>query len=190
MHPFFVLDSRNGLTRTPTHPPPSCLRQAPATRINAEIMRKDFEKIFSHLKAVEPPAGLFERILLAIKQEQEQRNSKRLAFEFLALLILSISAMPFSWAFFSGQLAESGILQFASIALNDFRTFLSLWPDSILAVAESLPIMGITLFAINMILAVFTLRLFLYKKRLLVGYLLPSSNLNTAAPNRFLWRKF
>jgi hypothetical protein len=137
-------------------------------------MRKDYEKLFTHLEPKEPPAGLFERIIFAIKQEQELRNTKRLAFGFLALLIVSLSSAPFSWGLLSEQIAESGVLQFISIAINDFGTFLSLWPDAVMAIAESLPIMGIAVFTINMILAVFTLRLFLYKKRLLVGYLLQS----------------
>ena len=135
-------------------------------------MRKDYEKLFTRLEPPEPPAGLFDRIILAIKREQELRNTKRLAFGFLALLAVSLTAAPFSWSFFSGQMAETGALQFISIAINDLGTFLALWPDSVLAIAESLPVMGIIFFTINMILAVFTLRLFLYKKRLLVGYLL------------------
>lgn len=136
------------------------------------MVRKDYEKLFTHIDPPEPPAGLFDRIILAIKREQELRNTKRLAFGFMALLLISLSSAPFSWSFFSGQMAESGVLQFMSIAINDLGTFLALWPDSIMAIAESLPVMSITLFITNMILAVFTLRLFLYKKRLLVGYLL------------------
>ena len=135
-------------------------------------MRRDYEKLFTHFEPPEPPAGLFDRILFSIKREQELRNTKRLAFGFLALLAVSLIAAPFSWTFFLGQLAESGVFQFVSITTSDLETFLSLWPDSVMAVAESLPVMGITVFIINMILAVFTLRLFLYKKRLLVGYLL------------------
>src|SRR3990167_11311582 len=129
-------------------------------------MRKDYEKLFTHLTPQEPPAGLFERIILAIKRERELRNTKRLAFGFLALLAVSLITAPFSWTLFSGQMAESGVLQFISVTTSDLGTFLSLWPDSVMAVAESLPVMGITVLIINMILAVFTLRLFLYKKRL------------------------
>lgn len=134
-------------------------------------MRKDYEKLFTHLTPPEPPAGLFDRILLAIKREQELRNTKRLVFGFLALLLISLTTVPFSWTLVAGEMQDSGVIQFAKVALSDIGTFLSLWPDSIMAVAESLPVVGIVIFAINMILAVFTLRLFLYKKRLLVGYL-------------------
>ena len=137
-------------------------------------MRKDYAKILTHLEPPDPPSGLFDRIILTIRHEQELRSTKRLALGFLALLIISLSSAPFSWRFFSEQMAESGILQFMSIAINDLATFLALWPDSIIAIAESLPIVGIIILAINMILAVFTLRLFLYKKRLLLSYLLQS----------------
>ncbi|HBB49354.1 hypothetical protein A2Z53_01950 [Candidatus Giovannonibacteria bacterium RIFCSPHIGHO2_02_42_15] len=140
-------------------------------------MRKDYEKLFTNLEPPEPQVGLFDRILLAIKREQELRSSKRLAFGFLALLAISFIATPFSWTLFSGQMAESGVLQFISVAMSDLGTFLSIWPDSVVAVAESLPVTGIILLTVNMILAIFTLRLFLYKKRLLVGYLFHAGQL-------------
>lgn len=137
-------------------------------------MRKDYEKLFTHLEPPEPLAGLFDRILLAIRREQELRSTKRLAFGFLALLVVSFAAAPFSWTLFAGQIQDSGMLQFVEVALSDIGAFFVSWQYFSLAIAESLPVMGIAIFTINMILAVFTLRLFLYKKRLLVGYLLHS----------------
>jgi hypothetical protein len=135
-------------------------------------MRKDYEKLFTHLEPPEPPTGLFERIILAIKREQELRNTKRLAFGFLTLLLVSLATMPFSWTLFTSQMQNSGILQFIEVALNDISVFFASWQEFSLAIAESLPVAGVAIFTINMILAVFTLRLFLYKKRLLVGYLI------------------
>ena len=137
-----------------------------------DMVRKDYEKLFTHLEPSEPPAGLFDRILLAIRREQELRNTRRLAFGFLALLVISLSAAPFSWTLFAGQIQDFGMLQFIEVALSDLGAFFASWQDFSLAIAESLPVMGIAIFTVNMILAVFTLRLFLYKKRLLVGYLL------------------
>jgi hypothetical protein len=134
-------------------------------------MLENHEKFFDYLKPIEPPAGLFERIILAIKREQELRNTRRLAFGFLTLLLLSFVTLPFSWAFFSRQMAESGFIHFMSVGVSNLQIFLSAWPDSIIAIAESLPVMGIVLFTVDIILAVFTLRLFLYKKRLLISYL-------------------
>jgi len=135
-------------------------------------MRENFEKLFSHFEAPEPPAGLFEKIILAIKREQELRRTKRLLFSFLFLLVVSLISTPFSWTMLVSQVKSSGIIYFISTAVSDFGTFLAFWKDFGLAIAESLPVAGITVFVLNMILAVFTIRLFLYKKRLLVGYLL------------------
>lgn len=140
-------------------------------------MRKDYEKLFTHLTPPEPPAGLFDRIILAIRREQELRNTKRLVFGFLALLLVSLTTVPFSWTLVAGQMQDSGVIQFVQVALSDISTFFASWQDFSLAIAESLPVMGITIFMINMILAVFTLRLFLYKKRLLVDYLLHAGQL-------------
>ena len=135
-------------------------------------MRENFEKLFSHFEAPEPPAGLFEKIILAIKREQELRRTKRLLFSFLFLLVVSLISTPFSWTMLVSQVKSSGIIYFISTAVSDFGTFLAFWKDFGLAIAESLPVAGITVFVLNMILAVFTIRLFLYKKRLLVGCLL------------------
>lgn len=121
---------------------------------------------------MQPPKGLFDKIILAIRQEEELQNTKRIVFGFFALLIVSVSAAPFSWMLFAGQVAESGLFQFVYAAASDFGTFVAAWPDFFMAIAESLPIAAISILTANTILAVFTLRLFLYKKRLLVGYLL------------------
>ncbi len=135
-------------------------------------MKQDYEKLFSYLKPAEPPAGLFDRIILAIKREQELQQTKRLLFSFLSLLIISFIAAPFSWTLLVNQVENSGILYFVSTAVSDFGTFLVLWQDFSFAILESLPLTGMAAFAVSLGMSIFTLRLFLYKKRLLVGYLL------------------
>jgi hypothetical protein len=135
-------------------------------------MRKDYERLFTSLKPVEPPAGLFDRIILAIKREQELQHTKRLLIGFLFLLVVSLIATPLSWKMLVSQVENSGIFYFVSTAVNDFGTFLVLWQDFGLAILESLPIMGMVAFTISIGMAFFTLRLFLYKKRLLLGYLM------------------
>lgn len=139
-------------------------------------MRKDYEKLFTHLEPKEPPVGLFDRIILVIKKEQEVRHAKRLIFGFFFLLIISFGATPFSWAMLAEQTESSRVLYFLSAATSDFGIFFAFWQDFVLAIIESLPIMGITVFTLNMILVIFTVRLFLYKKRLLLGYLMHNFN--------------
>lgn len=133
-------------------------------------MRQDFEKLFSRLEPALPPEGLFDRIILAIRRERELKQRRRLLFGFSFLLVASLFAIPFSLTMLMNQAASSGISYFISAAINDFGTFFVLWQDFGLAILESLPIVGLAAFALSFGMAVFTLRLFLHKKRFLVGY--------------------
>lgn len=135
-------------------------------------MKRDLEKIFSRLRPAEPPAGLFDRIILAIKRERELRQTKKLLFGFLSLLAVSLISTPLAGAMLAKQIESSGIFYFIAVALSDFGAFFLLWQDFSLAILESLPLTGMIVFAVSLSLSVFTLRLFLYKKRLLLGYLL------------------
>lgn len=114
-------------------------------------MKKDLEK-------------LFDRIILAIKQEQEKKKARTILYYFIALLAISLSALPFSIKFLIAQINHSGVFYFASVMALA-------WQEALLAIAESLPVLGIILFLVNFALLLFTVRLFLYKKRLLIKYL-------------------
>ncbi len=137
-------------------------------------MRKDYEKLFTHLEPPEPSAGLFDRIVFAIKKEQELRHTKKLLFGFLFLLLLSLVATPFSGVMLINQIGSSGISYFISTAINDLGTFFALWQDFGLAILESLPVGGVITFLLSFAISVFTLRLFLRRRRLLFGYLIQS----------------
>ena len=134
-------------------------------------MKDNLEKLFSQFKEKELPLGLFERIILAIEQERELRQSKKILFSFLFLLVISLAAIPFSFTILIAQIGNSGILYFISSAISDFGSFVVLWKDFGLAIIESLPLTGLMASAFSLGLFIFTLRLFLYKKRLLWGYL-------------------
>jgi len=138
-------------------------------------MQKNHQK-FDYFEPAEPSAGLFDRIIAAIRREQELRHTKRLLFSFLFLLVTSFIATPLSWTMLVNQVENSGISYFISAAISDFGIFFTLWQDFSLAILESLPITGIIAFSISIGIAFFTLRLFLYKKRLLLGYLTNSFN--------------
>jgi len=142
-------------------------------------MRKDFEKLFSRLDPAEPSAGLFDRIILAIEREREIRQKRRLLLGFLSLSIVSFIAAPFSWILLVNQVESSGIIYFISAAVSNLGIFLALWQDFSLAILESLPVMAITVFLVNIALILFTVRLFLHKKRLLLAYLSPLLKLNS-----------
>jgi len=123
------------------------------------------------IQQIEPPPGLFDRIISAIKREEELRKTKKLLLGFLSLLVLSFIATPLSWIMLVSQLKSSGIFYFISTAISDFGTFFALWKDFGLAILESLPITEIITFSISLGICLFTLRLFLYRKKLLFQYL-------------------
>lgn len=141
-------------------------------------MNQHYQKLLTHLKSAEPPQGLFERIILAIKREQELRRSKKLLFGFLGLLVVSVVALPLSGTMLAQQIESSGIYYFFTAAVSDFSTFLALWQDFSLAILESLPIISLVVFIISAGIALFTLRLFLYKRRLLLKYFIKSFSQN------------
>lgn len=136
------------------------------------MVRKDYEKLFTNLGPKEPPQGLFDRIILAIKREQELRHTKRLLFGFLSLFLISLVATPISGAMLVNQVESSGISYFISTAVSDLGTFFALWQDFGLAILESLPVIGMMTFLFSLAVSVFTLRLFLHRKRLLLDYLM------------------
>jgi len=135
-------------------------------------MEKDNKKFLNRFQNLEPPPELFDRIILAIKREQEFQKTKRLLFGFLFLFVVSLVATPLSFRMLVSQAKNSGILYFISTAVYDFGTFVNFWKDFSLAILESLPIVEIIFFATNLIIFLFTIHLFLSRKRLILAYLI------------------
>lgn len=130
-------------------------------------MYKDRDNFFWKTKV---PTGLFDKILIAIKKEQELRQTKKIALGFLLLLIMALGAAPFSTALMVEQIDNSGVIYFVRTVFDDPENTFGIWKEVILAIVESLPITAIVIFVINIIVATFTLRLFLHRKKLLIEY--------------------
>ncbi len=124
----------------------------------------------SSQKPAPPSAGLFDKIICAITLEKELKQTKKILLFFVALLGVSVILLPFSWLFFIYQWKISGAYYFIWTAITNLDIFFSLWQDFTLSILESLPIIAITFFAINIALFLFTIRLFLYKKGMLLKY--------------------
>jgi hypothetical protein len=128
-------------------------------------MKKDNKNFLDRL--LEPPSGLFDRIILTIKREQELEKTKRLLFGFLLLFFISLIATPFSYRMLVSQAKNSGTFYFISTAVSDFEIFLAFWKDFSLAILEALPVAEIILFLISLGISIFTFRLFLKNKNLI-----------------------
>lgn len=110
------------------------------------MVRKDYEKIFSHLRAPEPPEGFLNKIMEQVHRGKQLRILKwQLVFFAVILITSAMSAVP-AYQFAQASLAESGFMEFASIAFTDIRIILPYWESFASALIESLPIMSIALF--------------------------------------------
>jgi hypothetical protein len=116
-------------------------------------------------------ADLFDKIICAVKTENEFKNTSHLLGFFVALLLISLSFLPFSFSFFMSQWKYFGTGYFVMTAFSNGTLFFKFWQDFLLSIFESLPIAGILFFLINVGFALFTVRLFMYKKGTLLTYL-------------------
>ncbi len=122
-------------------------------------------------KKIKPSLNLFDRIISAIKQEKEFKQTKKILIAFILLLVVSVATAPFSATFFLDQWNSSKTDYFISLSISNINMFFAYWQDFALSIFESLPIVAIILLALNIASLLFTLRLFLYKKGYLIRYL-------------------
>src|SRR5258708_24453522 len=94
----------------------------------------------SYNQPVKPCAGLFDKIIFAIKEEKEYKKTGNLLFFFSFLLIFSLVALPFSWLFFIYQWRVSGVYYFIFSALVNLPVFFYFWRDFTFSILESFPV--------------------------------------------------
>lgn len=105
-------------------------------------MREDYQKLFSHLESPEPPAGLFEKIMRRISNEQHISTFKWRIALFSTGVVGSIAAFIPVFQMAKSAFAESGFTQFFSLFFSDLELVVSHWQNFILALLESLPVMS------------------------------------------------
>lgn len=114
---------------------------------------------------------LFNRIIAAILREQELKQTKKIVANFFVLLVVSVAASPFSLGIFMQDINNSGFVYFIQMIISNLNILAAGWQNFALALMELAPLKGIALLTLNLILLVFTIRLFIYKKGLLLNYL-------------------
>jgi len=109
-------------------------------------MRKDYEKLFTHLISPEPPVGLFEKIMLRIREERRLLTIKRRLAVFSIGTVLSAAAFIPIFKSFQTELYKSGFLQFLSLAFSDFGIVASYWRNFAMSLLETIPAMNLAMF--------------------------------------------
>lgn len=102
-------------------------------------MRKDLEKLFFHLNPAEPSAGLFEKIMRRIWEEQRISAIKQRVAVFSVIMLASMAAFIPAFKLFQTDLLESGFLQFLSLILSDFGTMITYWHSFTMSLLETIP---------------------------------------------------
>jgi len=105
-------------------------------------MRKDWGKPFTALKAPEPPAGLFEKIIQRLYQEQRISALRRRLLILSAVLSGSMVALIPAFRALQTGLTESGFMEFFSLLFSDLAVVIAHWQDFASALLESLPVMS------------------------------------------------
>ncbi|HOZ36753.1 MAG TPA: hypothetical protein PLR18_02900 [bacterium] len=125
-------------------------------------MDQSYQKLFTHLKPAEPPAGLLTVVMARLAKEERRAiaRSRRHLF-FVSLLLLGSL-----WAFFPAvklvytDLIASGFFQYLSLLFSDFSVIASSWQSYAFSLLETMPVVSLTLFLAVTFVFLFALRFF------------------------------
>ena len=108
-------------------------------------MRQDREKIFQSIEHIEPPYGLLGSILARISEAQRRNARTRLAF-WSAGALVALGALVPVLRYAGQEFSQSGFYDYFSLLFSDGSMLLAnSWKELALSLAESLPLMGVTL---------------------------------------------
>lgn len=121
-------------------------------------MRKDYEKLFTHLEPPEPPTGLFDKIMSRIHEEEQIMSIKKRLFLFSITVLVSTGAFIPVINAFQADFAQSGLVQFLSLLSSDLGAVMASWQDFGLAILESVPVMSISAFLFTLLVFLWSLK--------------------------------
>ena len=107
-------------------------------------MRKGYEMVFRHLAHTEVPRTLLGSIMLRITRERQSCARRRVVFLTFSALGACAALVP-ALRYVGQELSQSGFYEYFSLAFSDGEILLASWKEFALLLAESLPLMGITL---------------------------------------------
>lgn len=121
-------------------------------------MRKDYEKLFTHLEPPEPPAGLFNKIMNRIHEEERLMSIKKRLFLFSTTILLSAGAFIPIVNAFQDEFASSGFYHYFSLMFSDLGLIAANWQDFGFAILESLPVTSISAFLLALLVFLWSLK--------------------------------
>jgi ABC-type spermidine/putrescine transport system permease subunit I len=133
-------------------------------------MRNDLEKLFSRFTTIEPPEGLLGKIMERIRQEKHLLAVKRrLVVIFLGFAASAAALIPvFNLA--RTDLAQSGFLQFFSLAFSDFGIIIAYWQSFAMSLLETIPAISLAMFFAVIFMFLGSLKLLARDVKIVYGY--------------------
>lgn len=92
---------------------------------------------------IEPPIGLFEKIISRIHRERRILTIKRRIIIFSVGLVGSLAAFFPALKMVSAELSSSGFNQFFSLIFSDFTVVMRYWQSFVMTLLETLPVMSL-----------------------------------------------
>jgi hypothetical protein len=95
---------------------------------------------------IEPPIGLFEKVMDRISKERRILIIKRRIIVFSIVFVGSLFAFFPTLKMVSVELSSSGFNQFFSLIFSDFTVVMRYWQSFTLTLLETLPVISLVLF--------------------------------------------
>ena len=107
-------------------------------------VENNWKKCLTCLTDSQAPAGLEEKICARIAQA-ERRQARTRFVVYTSLTALFCAALFPVIRYAAGEFARSGFYEYLSLAFSDSGTVLTSWKEFALSLAESLPVLAVTL---------------------------------------------
>src|ERR1700722_5550504 len=119
-------------------------------------MNHNYEKLFSALKAPEPPAGLTEKVLLTIGRRERRVLGIKIAAS-AGVFGVSVGVAVAGYVNLVAALSQSGFFAIASLMFSDFGAMAANFPDFALSIMDSFPIFTAALLLSGVLFAIWSM---------------------------------
>jgi hypothetical protein len=109
-------------------------------------MDKKLEEISESFNLVEPPTGLFDKVMCRIEREKKILTLRRRIIIFSIGLIGSAVAFIPAFQYARSGFVESGFYSFFSLFFSDTEIVLAYWENFAQSLLETLPVLGLAVF--------------------------------------------
>jgi len=117
-----------------------------------------------YFTTLEPPTGLYEKVVSRIEAKDKKRKNRRLFFSAGFVLLGLVSFVP-AVIWFIRDLYLSGFAQTFSLIFSDGSTIVAYWQSLALSLLESLPFASLMTCLVALFVVVLSARLFFVSKR-------------------------